>query len=141
MEEKGKVLAQRSLVRLEAVRVKAPGRLTGDEPALIAARQDAKAASDSGVALGFYAAGRIAEELDHIDAAVQSYRQAVAANRSWRVMAACSASRWPASCCCKRNRPRRKNCRNSVGSTPRRKTLFERLPGAAERHVASAAGR
>ena len=79
VEDKGKVLAQRSLVRLEAARVKAPGRLTGDEPALIAAQQDAKAASDSGVALGFYAAGRIAEELGHIDAAVQSYRQAVAA--------------------------------------------------------------
>ncbi len=79
-QDKGNLLAKRSLVQLEAARAKASGRLTANEPLVVAAQKDAKAAADAAAPLGYYAAGRVAEELGQYDAAVQSYRQAVAAH-------------------------------------------------------------
>jgi len=79
-KEQGKLLAQRSLIALDAARSKTKGALPPTEPLLIAARKDAEAAIQAGAAEGHYAAGRIAEELGQVDAAMQSYRAALAAH-------------------------------------------------------------
>ena len=79
-KEQGKLLAQRSLIELDAARSKTKGMLPLTEPLLIAARQDAEAAVKTEAAEGHYAAGRIAEELGQIDAAIVHYRAALAAH-------------------------------------------------------------
>jgi hypothetical protein len=78
--EHGKLLAQRSLIELDAARSKSKGTLPPTEPLLIAARKDADAAAKTGLAEGHYAAGRIAEELGQMDEAAKSYRAALAAH-------------------------------------------------------------
>jgi tetratricopeptide (TPR) repeat protein len=78
-QDKGALLAKRSLVELAAAKDKATGKLIGNEPMVTAAKKDAEEASTAGAAMGHYAAGRVAEELGDYNAAVQSYRQAVAA--------------------------------------------------------------
>jgi hypothetical protein len=79
-KEQGKLLAQRSLIELDAARSKAKGVLPPNDPLLIAARKDADEAIKAGLAEGHYAAGRIAEELGQVDVAIQSYRKALAAH-------------------------------------------------------------
>jgi hypothetical protein len=79
-KEQGKLLAQRSLLELEAAQSKAKGALAPSDPLLIAARKDAEEAAKAGVAEGHYAAGRIAEALGQADAAIKSYRTALAAH-------------------------------------------------------------
>jgi hypothetical protein len=76
-KEQSNLLAQRSLIELDAARSKTKGMLSPAEPLLIAARKDADAAVKAGVAEGHYAAGRIAEEMGQVDAAIKSYRAAV----------------------------------------------------------------
>jgi tetratricopeptide (TPR) repeat protein len=79
-KEQGRLLARRSLIELDAARTKVGGLIPPTQPMLVAARRDADAAVKAGAAEGHYAAGRIAEELGQPDAAIQSYRQALAAH-------------------------------------------------------------
>lgn len=79
-KEQGKLLAQRSLIELDAARSKAKGTVPPAEPLLIAANKDAESAIKAGSAEGHYAAGCIAEELGRVDAAIESYRAALAAH-------------------------------------------------------------
>jgi len=76
-KEQGKLLAQRSLIELDAARSKAKKALAANDPLIVAARKDAAEAVKAGLAEGHYAAGRIAEELGQVDAAIQSYRAAL----------------------------------------------------------------
>jgi hypothetical protein len=78
-KDQGKLLAQKSLIELAAAWSKVKGSLPSTEPLLIAAQKDADAAIKVGAAEGHYAAGRIAEELGRVDAAIASYRAALAA--------------------------------------------------------------
>jgi hypothetical protein len=78
-KDQGKLFAQRSLIELDAARSKVKGPLPPTEPLLLAAQKDADAAIKMGAAEGHYAAGRIAEELGRVDAAIASYRAALAA--------------------------------------------------------------
>jgi hypothetical protein len=73
--KQGALLAQRSLIALEAARAK--GRLVAGDPMVVRARKDASAAVREGVAEGHYAAGRISEELGQWDRAIESYRAAL----------------------------------------------------------------
>jgi hypothetical protein len=79
-KDHGKLLAQRSLIELDAARAKVRGSLPPTEPLLIAAQKDADAAVKAGAAEGHYAAGRIAEALGRVDVAIASYRAALAAH-------------------------------------------------------------
>jgi tetratricopeptide (TPR) repeat protein len=79
-QDKGNLLAKRSLLELDAAKAKAAGKLTGKDPGVVAAQKDAEAASTAGAAMGHYAAGRVAEELGDYNVAVAAYRQAVAAH-------------------------------------------------------------
>ncbi|HEY7329510.1 MAG TPA: hypothetical protein VH592_17865 [Gemmataceae bacterium] len=78
-KDQGKLLAQRSLIELDAARSRFKGPLPPTDPLLVAAQKDADAAIKAGAAEGHYAAGRIAEELGRVDAAIASYRTALAA--------------------------------------------------------------
>jgi hypothetical protein len=71
-----KLLAQRSMIELDAARSKARGPLSPSDSLVAAASRDADAAAKTGLAEGHYAAGRVAEELGRWDAAIQSYRKA-----------------------------------------------------------------
>jgi tetratricopeptide (TPR) repeat protein len=73
--DKAPLLARRSLMGLESARSK--GRVAASDPVVAAARKDAAAAAATGSAEGHYAAGRVAEELGDLEAAIASYRQAV----------------------------------------------------------------
>jgi tetratricopeptide (TPR) repeat protein len=75
---KGALYAKRALLSLEAARAKGP--LAGSDPLVVSARRDAAAAVKEGVAEGYYAAGRLAEELGQMDAAITNYRAAVEAH-------------------------------------------------------------
>lgn len=77
---KDRLLAQRGLLRLEAARAKAPGKLAPNDPDLQAARRDAEAASRGGDAFALFAAGRVAEAAGDFQSAVANYRKAVAAH-------------------------------------------------------------
>ncbi|MHB1426318.1 MAG: hypothetical protein ACYC3I_24400 [Gemmataceae bacterium] len=77
--EQGKLLAKRSLIELDAAQAKVKGPLPATEPLLLAARRDAEEAVKGGSAEGHYAVGRIAEALGQVDAAIKSYRAALAA--------------------------------------------------------------
>jgi hypothetical protein len=79
-KEQGRLLARRSLIELDAARTKVGGLIPPTQPLLVAARRDADVAVKTGAAEGHYAAGRIAEETGQPDAAIQSYRQALAAH-------------------------------------------------------------
>jgi TolA-binding protein len=80
-KEQAALLAQRSLLELDAARSAArDGPIPLTDANLIAARKDAAAAARAGVGEGFYAAGRIAEELGRWDDAVAAYRKAVDAH-------------------------------------------------------------
>jgi hypothetical protein len=79
-KEQGKLLAQRSLIELDAAQSKARGSLPPTEPLLIAAQKDAEAAVETAAAEGHYASGRIAEALGRVDTAIASYRAALAAH-------------------------------------------------------------
>jgi Tetratricopeptide repeat len=76
-DKQGDLLAERSLLRLEALRAKMRGTLTADDPAIQAARDDAKKAKEAGSPQGSYAEGRIAEELGQWADAVAAYTEAV----------------------------------------------------------------
>ncbi|MGH7222955.1 MAG: hypothetical protein ACRELF_06990, partial [Gemmataceae bacterium] len=76
-KEQGKLLAQRSLIELDAARSNAKGKLPPSDPLIVAARKDAAEAVKAGLAEGHYAAGRIDEELGQVDAAIKSYRAAL----------------------------------------------------------------
>lgn len=78
--ERGKLLAQRSLIELDAARTKTKGALPPSEPLLMAARKDAAEAAKAGLAEGHYAVGRVAEETGQVNAAITSYRAAVTAH-------------------------------------------------------------
>jgi tetratricopeptide (TPR) repeat protein len=78
-KEQGKLLAQRSLIELDAAQSKAKGALSANDPLVVAARKDADEAAKAGLAEGHYAAGRIAEALGQVDTAISSYRAAVKA--------------------------------------------------------------
>ncbi|HWG47537.1 MAG TPA: hypothetical protein VN688_32540, partial [Gemmataceae bacterium] len=80
-KDQARLLAQRSLIELDAARSKTSGRIPPSDPLLIAAKKDAAEAVKAGLAEGHYAAGRIAEELGQWDAAIQSYRQALAVHK------------------------------------------------------------
>lgn len=79
-KEQGRLLAQRSVIELDAARSKAKKALTASDPLIDAARKDAAAAVKAGLAEGHYAAGRIAEALGQVNAAIRNYRAAVAAH-------------------------------------------------------------
>jgi hypothetical protein len=77
---RGRLLARRALLELEAAKAEAQGPLQPGNPRVEAARKDAEAATKLGQAEGSFAAGRIAEELGQWDLAAKLYRQAVAAH-------------------------------------------------------------
>ncbi len=79
-QDRGRLLAQRSMIELEAARARVKGPIPSTEPLLIAAQKDAEAAVKTEAAEGHYAAGRIAETLGQVDAAITSYRAALAAH-------------------------------------------------------------
>jgi tetratricopeptide (TPR) repeat protein len=79
-KDQGKLSAQRSLIELDAARAKAKGALSPSDPLIVAARKDADDAVNAKLAEGHYAAGRINEELGQVDAAIKSYRAALAAH-------------------------------------------------------------
>jgi tetratricopeptide (TPR) repeat protein len=77
------LLAQRSLLQLEAVRARTrEPRLNPDDPMLVQARKDADEASNKGKGLvqaqGQYANGRIAEEVGDWNDSIAFYRKALA---------------------------------------------------------------
>lgn len=77
----GQLFAARCLIQLDLAKVLAKGaRLSARDARVIAADKDAEAAIAAGArADGFYARGRVAEELGNWNKAHQSYRQALAA--------------------------------------------------------------
>jgi len=77
-KDRGRLLARRSLLRLEAATTRGP--LGRNDPAAVAARRDAEEAAKDGLAEGHYAAGRVAEETGRWDAAVASYTEAMKAH-------------------------------------------------------------
>jgi hypothetical protein len=79
-QDRGRLLAQRSMIELDAARARVKGPIPPTEPLLTAAQRDADAAAKTGAAEGHYAAGRIAETLGQVDAAIASYRAALAAH-------------------------------------------------------------
>jgi hypothetical protein len=82
-EKRGELLAERSLLRLEAARAKAKEPLKSNDPLVGLAHQDAKAAAEAGAkAAGFYAEGRVAEAVGNWPAAVAAYRAAVGAHEA-----------------------------------------------------------
>jgi hypothetical protein len=77
--QSGRLLALRSLVRLDAALAKARGKLREDSPGVQEARADAEAAINSkpgSEGAGHFAAGRIAEALRKYEAAAKSYDKA-----------------------------------------------------------------
>jgi hypothetical protein len=78
--ERGRLLARRALLELQAAKAETKGPLQPNDRRLAAARRDAEQAAAQGQAEGNFAAGRIAEELGHWDEAATKYRQAVAAH-------------------------------------------------------------
>jgi hypothetical protein len=76
---KAEIQTIRGLFFLDAARAKSE-RVPADDPALQQARKDITAAANSGNASAFYAAGQLAETTGDIDAAIASYRKAVAAH-------------------------------------------------------------
>ncbi len=76
-KDQARLLAQRSLIELDAARAKNRGTLPQNEPLLTAARKDADEAAKAGAAEGHYATGRIAEVQGQWNAAVASYRKAL----------------------------------------------------------------
>jgi hypothetical protein len=79
--EAERLRAQRALVLLEAAKAGAKnGKPAAGDSSLAAARKEADAAAAAGVALGFYAAGRVAEEEGRYVDAAASYRKALAAH-------------------------------------------------------------
>jgi hypothetical protein len=76
------ILAQRSLLQLDAARARARGRVPPADPMLEAARKDAADAARTGLAEGFFAAGRVAEEMGRLGEAAENYRKALAAHRA-----------------------------------------------------------
>jgi hypothetical protein len=79
-DKRGDLLAERSLLRLEARRVKAGEPLTATDKEVAAASEDAKLAAAAKSAHGFYAEGRIAEALGKWPEAVAAYRKAYEAH-------------------------------------------------------------
>ncbi len=79
-KEQASLLAQRSLIELDVARAAARGPIPRQDPTLAAARKDATEAARAGLAEGFYAAGRVAEEMGQWDAAADNYRKALAAH-------------------------------------------------------------
>jgi hypothetical protein len=75
-----RLLVLRGLVYLDKAEVVAGA--AKDEKALRKARADAEAAAKGGSAEGHYVAGRVAEETGDFDAAVKSYRAALAAHKA-----------------------------------------------------------
>jgi tetratricopeptide (TPR) repeat protein len=77
----GRVLAMRAVVNAEAARLAAKGtKIDKNNPAIVAATKDARAALAAGAkADGYYALGRVAEVMGDYANANKSYRQAVAA--------------------------------------------------------------
>jgi hypothetical protein len=78
--EQAVLLAQRSLIELDVARAAARGAIPPRDPTLAAARKDAEEAAKAGLAEGFYAAGRVAEETGRWAAAAENYRKAMAAH-------------------------------------------------------------
>jgi hypothetical protein len=77
-----RLLAERGLLQLEAARAAARGgRLAPEDARVVAALKDAAEAIKGKAAHGYYAAGRIHEELGQWDLALKDYRQAVAAEK------------------------------------------------------------
>lgn len=77
-KDNGRLLALRSLVRLELA--KAKGKLAAADPKVVAVGQDAQDAIKAGaLAEGSYAEGRLAEELGNLDSARKNYQQALTA--------------------------------------------------------------
>jgi hypothetical protein len=76
-KEQAALLAQRSLIELDVARAAAKGAIPPRDPMLVAARKDAEAAANAKLAEGYYAAGRVAEELGQWDKAAEYYRQAM----------------------------------------------------------------
>ncbi len=74
------LLAERSQIELDAARAKHSGTLSPTDPLVVAAHRDAADAAKAGLAEGFYAAGRVAEELGRTNEATENYRRAVAAH-------------------------------------------------------------
>jgi hypothetical protein len=70
--------AQRALLTLGEAKARARGgRIPLNDPAIKKAREDAQAAEIAELPEGFYAAGRIAEELSDWETAIAKYRQAL----------------------------------------------------------------
>jgi tetratricopeptide (TPR) repeat protein len=81
---KSALLARRSLLNLDLARLEAQVR--PGVPRVQEAQADARAATASGVAEGFYAAGRVAEELGQYDEALKNYDAAIAAHKATRAL-------------------------------------------------------
>jgi hypothetical protein len=80
-EDKGRLLAARSLAHLAEAKAKARGKLKADMPDVVAGSKDAQDAISSGAkAEGNYAAGQLAEALGDLAAARKIYEQALAAH-------------------------------------------------------------
>jgi tetratricopeptide (TPR) repeat protein len=80
-DDKGRLLAARSLAHLAEAKMKAKGKLKADLPDVVAARKDAQDAIAAGAkAEGHYASGRLAEALGDLAAARKSYEQALEAH-------------------------------------------------------------
>jgi hypothetical protein len=75
---KGPLFAQRGQIALEAARTR--GQLRDDDPLVKQALADAGEAAAAGEADGHFLAGRLAEELGDLDAAVKQYQQALQAH-------------------------------------------------------------
>lgn len=81
-KDNGRLLALRSLARLELARQKAKGKLAAADPEVVEAGQDAQAAIKAGApAEGHYAEGRLAEELGNWADARRNYEEAVKAEK------------------------------------------------------------
>lgn len=70
------LLAQRALIELDAARASAKTPVTAD-PLFTAASKDAADSAKAGVAEGYFAAGRVAEEAGKLDDAIAAYRKAL----------------------------------------------------------------
>jgi hypothetical protein len=79
-EAKGRIVAERAGWLLDAVLARTKGHPNGDDPDLVAARQNAEDAKKGGSAEAFYLSGRIDEALGKWDAAAEDYRQALKAH-------------------------------------------------------------
>jgi hypothetical protein len=80
-EKKGRLLAQRSLIELDDLRSRVKGPLPGNDPSVASIRKDAEEAIKAGEPHGHYALGRLAEEMEQLDQAVQEYRKAIDATK------------------------------------------------------------